>query len=117
MQSIREDQLKRIKRKSDFLTKIGALPPQLDGIIDGVVDLDVANAVGKEGRDQNWPKVTMIEQIFDTLLKMTKEEMTAEACENCDKCEDKIKIIDELLGESGENSLTNLENMKPLGEC
>ncbi len=88
MQSIRENQLKRLKIKSDFLKNEGVIPPHIQSHIDGVADLDMARKVGKEVRDKNWPKIEMIEQVIDSFLRIMKTEMTAPGSESCNQCDD-----------------------------
>ena len=117
MRSIRENQLKRIKIKCDFLKEMGSFPPQIEESINGVANIEMARKVGKEVRDRNWPKIDLIEKVFDSLLRVMKEDLNSGECENCDKCDDKVKIIDQLLGQGDEYNPTSLENITPLGEC
>jgi len=117
MQYIRENQLKRIKVKFDFLKEIGALPPELQPTLDAVCNLELVEKVGKEGRDRNWTKIELIEMIINKLLKVVKLDMSSGECENCNKCDDKIKIIDQFLSQGDEYDPENLKNLTPIGEC
>ena len=107
MQQIRIDQLNRIKVKADILCCSGVIDDTSKTLVEGVCDISVASEVPKYIRDRNWDKIDLIEKTFDLQLRALKQSLMGQD-------EEKIQIIDNLLGEGDSEDLMNTE---PIGRA